>query len=298
MKLMDEIKEFGKWQSLKNQQSTAKSYFNYLRSFCVYLGNPDIKDISMPDVLRYLAMMRVYDYENNTIMLHANAIRKFFEYEVSQKHSTITWELIPIPTKSYRIPRVATEEGYRQLLSVIPIKTNDPRHIRNLVLVNLLWDTGARIGELLALNAEDVDTEGRIATIRTEKNRGSRPYRQIFWNEETNAHMSRWLETRKHLAREDEPALFISCCHQKVGIRFTKSGAGEALRRYSNKAKIPYMNAHSFRHRMGRSIIEKGGSVADVANILGHASFMSSQVYTMLSGKQLKDTWVKFNQKG
>ncbi len=69
------------------------------------------------------------------------------------------------------------------------------------------------------------------------------------------------------------------------------------LRRYSNRAGIPYLNAHSFRHHMGHDIIQKGGSAADVMNILGHATLSSSSIYTMMNDKELEARYRLFKQK-
>jgi site-specific recombinase XerD len=90
---------------------------------------------------------------------------------------------------------------------------------------------------------------------------------------------------------DDSAALFISICsgqHETAGKRFSIKGVGEMLRRYSNRAKLPYLNAHSFRHHMGHHIIKSGGSSADVMNILGHSSVQSSTIYTMMTDVELE----------
>src|SRR5207245_4716929 len=116
--------------------------------------------------------------------------------------------LIPIPRTEVRIPRVVTDEQYRTLLSIIPVN-NDPRHIRNRAIIRLLWDSGARNGELVSLNVSDLDGERMRAVIRTEKSRGRRPFREIFWTPETNENLGRWLEKRKQLPLVDREAVFV-----------------------------------------------------------------------------------------
>ena len=66
------------------------------------------------------------------------------------------------------------------------------------------------------------------------------------------------------------------------------------LRKYSGRAKIPYVNAHSFRHRVGHHIIKSGGSSADVMNILGHSSVQSTAIYTMMSDVELEKRYRYF----
>lgn len=63
------------------------------------------------------------------------------------------------------------------------------------------------------------------------------------------------------------------------------------LRRCSTRARLPYVNAHSFRHQLGHELIKQGGSAADVMNVLGHASLSSSTIYTMMTDKELEERY-------
>lgn len=241
--------------------------------------------------MEWFNLMQLLQWDHNSFIPKAMAVRKFFEFFSQQGYPVVNPWLIPIPDKKYKIPRVANDENYQQLLESIP-DNNDPRHIRNRAIINLLWDTGARNGELCSLNVSDLDFEERKAVIKTEKAKQARPVREIFWTEITNENLKKWVAKREQLLHKmylhDEDALFISVCNQKSGQRMRNAGVGEALRKYCNKAEIPYMNAHSFRHHMGHNIVKKGGSNSDVSNILGHSSLQSSFVYTLMTNVELK----------
>lgn len=279
-----------------------KGYDMILRQFCVYVRNCDIEQIRLQDITTWFALMQQLHWDYNSFIPKAMALRKFFEFFHKQNYHVIDPWLIPIPEKQYKIPRVADEGNYKKLLDAIPIKTNDPRHIRNLAIVSLLWGTGARNGEVLSLNTTDLLSDTMKAVIRTEKSRGRRPIREIFWTKTTDENLKRWLHKREELKKkmnfEEPDALFISICnaggHDRSGKRFNLKGVGEMLRRYSNKAKIPNMNAHSFRHHMGHDIIKKGGSSADVMNILGHATVQSTTIYTMMTDRELEQRYRQF----
>jgi integrase/recombinase XerC len=193
---------------------------------------------------------------------------------------------------------VANEDNYKQLIAAIPEKTNDARHIRNRAIVGLLWDTGSRNGEICALNIDQLDLVARKALIKTEKSRGRRPVREMFWSEDMNDALLAWMAKRQHLLKKIVPkepeAVFICINNWNSGARFTVRGVGEMLRHYCNKAKLPYMNAHSFRHHKAHAILHKGGSQADVQNVLGHASLASSSIYTMMFGTELEERARKF----
>jgi len=298
MRMKEAIDQFSNWRKFKVKNNTVRGYDRELRNFCLFLRNPDITEVKINHVMDYLNGIMELGWDPNSLMPRCMALRKFFEFLNLQGYKTINENLIPIPTKQFKIPRVADEENYNKLTEIIPVKTNDPRHIRNLAIVNLLWDTGARNGEVLSLDINDLDIEKKKALIRTEKSKGRRPFREIFWTDVTNSNIIRWVNKRKELSEKilfKEPtALFVSICNQKSGQRLSVKGVGEMLRRYSNRAGINYMNAHSFRHHMGHDIIKKGGATADVMNILGHASVQSTTIYTMMSDKELESRYRKF----
>ena len=289
----DAIYQFSNWRQFKVKKNTVRGYDRELRNFCLFMRNPEIENITLSDVMEYLNGMAELGWDRNSFVGKCMALRKFFEFFRLQGYKVIDEELIPIPDKEHKLPRVANDEQFNQLLSVIPKDSNDPRHIRNLAIIGMLWDTGARNGEICSINVGDLDLNEKRAIIRTEKAKSRRPFREIFWTQSTNDYLLRWLEKRKHLRtliQFDEPdALFISATSAKFGQRFSIKGIGEMLRRYCNKADMPYMNAHSFRHHRGHHIIKSGGSTSDVMNILGHSSVQSTTIYTMMRGKELEE---------
>ncbi len=298
MKLSEAIKRFTEWRALKVKNGTVRGYNLILRQFCLFVRDKHIEEVNLQDVTVWFQMMGYLGWDTNSFIPKAMAIRKLFEFYQHQGVKALDPWLIPIPRKQFKLVRVATDEHYQQLLSVIPAKTNDPRHIRNLAIIKLLYETGARNGEVVALDNDEVNTKERKAIIRTEKNRGSRPFRELFWGDDTNKSLCRWIEKREDIVKRKkivlaEPeAMFISICagpHPTNGRRFSIRGVGEMLRRYCNRAKIPYLNAHSFRHGKSHRILKNGGTIADVMNIHGHASVQSVTTYVNMFNKELEE---------
>lgn len=298
MKLSIAIEEFSAWKALSVKGTTIRGYGLMLRQMAVFLHDMDIERVKIGNIIEWFDLMQRLGWDRNSFIPRTMAVRKFFEYFTNQGMAVMNPWLVPVPNKEYKIARVADESTYRKLRESIPIETNDPRHIRNLAIVSLLWDTGARNGEICSIDTGDLDFYQMKAVIKTEKSKGKRPVREIFWTAETNDALRRWVEKREQLAEKmeiiDEEALFISICSQKCGQRFTIKGVGEMLRRYSNRARIPYQNAHSFRHHMGHHIVRQGGSNSDVSNILGHSSLASSFIYTQMTDTELAERYRKF----
>jgi len=293
MKLRLAIDQFIEWKSVSSRGSTVTGYAQDLKIFCLLLKNRDIETVTLDDILGVMTEMLDAGWTHTSMMRKCMALRKLFEFMELRGINVIHKDLIPIPRPEHKVPRIITEQEFRKLLAVIPKGSKDARHIRNKAIIRMLWDTGMRIGEVLALDVQDIDTNHMRTLIRTEKNQGSRPFRQIFWTTETNRCLRLWLK-RRHTFAAIDPALFISCTSWKVGQRLHHKGLAEMLRKYSKKAGLPYRNAHSFRHHLGHDIIRKGGSNADVANILGHASLLSTFTYTQMSDPEVEERYRKF----
>lgn len=296
MKLSQAIKEFTEWRSMKVRANTLKGYNMILRQFCLFVRDCEIEEVKLKDVTEWFHMMDFLEWGVNSFMPKAMALRKFFEFWTHQGYQVLDPWLIDYPKKEFNLPRVADDEHYHKLLETIPLVTNDPRHIRNRAIITLLYDTGARHGEILGLNLPELNVEKKKAIIRTEKNRGSRPFRELFWTNDTNEHIVRWLKKRMELQKKvafaEPEAVFISICagqYKTQGRRFTIKGSGEMMRRYCSKAGVPYMNAHSFRHKKTRDILTTGGNIADAMNINGWASINSGTPYSKLWDKALED---------
>lgn len=305
MKLSQAIEEFKNWRGFKVTGHTVVRYDSALRIFCLVMGDPEIDQIQIHHVLHYLQELERLGWKRNGINIVALALRKFFEFYNLRGFQCLNESLIPLPRKEFNIPRVANEVDFKKLVKAIPRDSN-PNNIRNLALIHMVWDTWARSGEIISLDEDDLqfnkDGSG-TALIKTEKSRGRRPVREIFWTAQTGKYLKAWLKKKKEIQDkmvfEDNAAVFTSirkCGSYDVrGKRMTNRGVCEVFRTISNRAGLPSIfNAHSARHYGGRKIIKEGGASADVTNILGHSNLESSQFYTMMWGNDLKERWTLF----
>ncbi|MBY0316582.1 MAG: tyrosine-type recombinase/integrase [Bdellovibrionales bacterium] len=307
MKFSQAIEEFKNWRGFKVSGQTVIRYDAVLRIFCLTFGDPDIEQVQIHHILHYMKEMERLGWKRNGITIVALALRKFFEYYNLKGYRCVNESLIPLPKKEFNIPRVANEADFKKMVKAVPRDTN-PNNIRNLALIHMVWDSWARAGEIVSLNEEDLnfnkDCSGS-AIIKTEKSRGRRPIREIFWTAQTGKYLKAWLkkksEIQDKMTFEDQGAVFTSirkCAAYDVrGKRMTGRGVCEVFRMTSNRAGLPTIfNAHSARHYGGRKIIKEGGASADVTNILGHSNLESSQFYTMMWGNDLKERWQVFQK--
>lgn len=291
MRMNVALESFSRWRSLKIQSGTVKSYDRYLRYLALYLHDPHLSDITLDQISGYYLEMKRMGWDQNTVMVHAQALRKFLEYLRLQGVPAISEELVPLPRRMTKMPKFANEEKYQKLLASIP-DNNDPRHIRNAALIRMYGDTGARNSEIINLNIADIDFARHCAVIRTAK-AVNRPFREIFWTAETQGFIDRWLEVRDKLRATEEfidrDAIFISITGDKHGHRLKITGVGCIFRKASERAGLDgCLNCHQLRHRRAHIINDGGGSNSDIANILGHSTITSTLIYTMYRNRELE----------
>jgi integrase/recombinase XerD len=290
MDLYNAIKKYNQWRKLKVKDINGSN--GDLLNFAMYMRNCRVVEIELDDVLGYLNYYPTFGYSRSTLIKKEENIKKFFEFYRRQGYDVIDPWLIPISKPQFTMPRICSEENYRRLIAAIPLDTDAYYNIRNLCLINMCWETGARINEVCSLNVSDLDFKEKEVVIKTEKSRGVYPFRKLPWGKDTENSLPKWIKRRNHIALDydlPEPdALFIGL-KSSGGSRLTRASAEEIFRKYSNKAGIPpesATNPHSMRHAFGHRLAKKhNNSVISAA--LGHSSLGSSYRYTMLNGNEL-----------
>lgn len=300
MKLHEAVKEFIAWKTFTVKKNAIGGYVNDLRQLSLFLHNPEIEDVRWEDILKLTEEMTELGWDTNSFVRKFISYRKFFEYWHKKNPNVMDHTWIPVKHMEYRTPRTIDEESYQKLLKAIPADKieNEILDRRNRAALNLLWDTGCRVGELVSIDRDRLDLVNQEVLIKTEKSRGKRPVRQLFWTKETNENLKEYLKLLDKLVKSkgyyDNNALFIILTGKHAGKRLRPTGISQMLGILSDRAKIPRFNAHSFRHHMGHDIIKKGGSNSDVSNILGHSSLDSSYIYTQMNGVELKQRYKEF----
>lgn len=300
LRLAEAIKLYERYNRYEVKGVTAARYRNDLRVFCLSLRNPRISLIFKEHILEDIDTMSALGWSPRSLHQKLSAYRQFFRFLKKMGYESLDPELIPKVKVDFVEPRVATEEEYEKILEAIPKK--GMFNIRNEAMIRLLWDTGVRNGELVSFNIRDLPKSPTPAgnycmKIKTEKSRGKRPVRDIYWTKDTHRALLDWLEVRKEYGESrkiaDPDAVFIAL-NSGNGKRLTIQAPELMLTNYSKKAGLKTVNPHSFRHAKARRIIEMGGSNSDVMNILGHSSLFSSEIYTTLYDKSLETRAQKF----
>lgn len=293
MRLNEAITKFEEYYKLRVKGGTIRGYALDLRQLCLYLHNPPIEEVHDEDIVSYLNGMIECGWNQNALMPKSIAFRKFFQYLSLKGYRVLNHQLIPVIKKNFVLPHVAEKWEYDKIMEFFSANSKEKHIIRNRAITSLIYDSGARVGEIVSLNVEDIDLENRRAVIKTEKSRGKAPVRQIFWEEETNENLKKWLMVREEISGyvdfPEPDALFVGVRCWQIGKRLTNSAVSIFLRHASRKIGLKrVMNAHSLRHLKGNDMAEMNTNEFVISQILGHSQVSSSKVYTLLKSPTLE----------
>ena len=189
------------------------------------------------------------------------------------------------------IPHPLSEAEVEQLLSVVV--GTDPVSLRDRALLELLYATGARIGEVCGLSLADFDRENRLVRVF---GKGAKE-RVVPFGRAADSAMNTWLASgRVHMIparwarRGDEEAVFLNT----RGARLSRQSAWAVVKKYGDRVGLgDKLSPHVLRHSCATHLLDHGADLRIVQELLGHASISTTQVYTKVSQERL---WSVYRQ--
>jgi site-specific recombinase XerD len=316
MTIYEATKEYLVWRKTKKFATpTLIQNESNLKQFAIFMRNCEVCQVQEKDVTSYFGMLEnQMEVLNNSIIPKSAALRGFFKYWNDRTVDTLNYKLIPLPKKVPTFPNITTKEDFAKFWAEISRPSEDSRRIRNAALISLLAVTGIRNGEACSLQLDKIDTQKPIpvptkdgvvmmyrGVIKTEKTRGMRPFREIFWTEEVNRHIKKWIDRRKEIHErhpfKEAEFVFVGL-NSKLGEagwgkRLLNNSVDEIFRVYSKKAGVD-INPHMLRHMLGRDMAENGANEHNISDVLGHSRLDSSRIYTMLFGTAVAKQFYRF----
>lgn len=302
-----------KWRKRTNaSMPTVIQNESNLRQFCIFARNCDLTEVTEGMVLDYLELLKDgLKVQNNSLIPKVNALRQFLKYWNERGTGVLSYFRVPLQKKEFTMPRLCTKEEFDKFWAEVTKKTtNNAPRVRNAALIGLLSATGIRNGEACSILLKDMDVNTPIqaggevmyrGVIKTEKSRGMRPFREIFWNEDVNEMLKKWIERREGIRKvkvlTDPGHLFVGLnsriAKTAFGRRLTPNSVDELFRIYSRKSGVD-INPHMLRHLLGRDMAEGDASDHVISDVLGHSRLDSSRTYTRLFGKAVGKQFARF----
>ena len=218
------------------------------------------------------------------------ALRGFLKYLVKREIKSLPPERIELAKVSERALDLISIEELKRLLEAPD--TKDLKGLRDKAILELLFSTGLRVSELCALN-NDIDLNKDEMSVRGKGDK----VRVVFLSGSSKGVIKEYLSKR----RDMEEALFISLSNikeDKRDNRLTPRSIERLVKQYAIKAGITKkVTPHIIRHSFATDLLQNGADLRSVQMMLGHSSISTTQIYTHLTDKHLKETHKKFHNK-
>lgn len=270
----------------KNTATAYRKDLENLIEFVTAQGCVKLADVGIMELRGWLAGQRNSGLTSATLARRATAARTFFAWATAQKHLTEDPAAsLVIPKVSKRLPNVLAQEQATEVMNRAALRADDnlPSHIRDLAILELLYATGIRIGELVGLDISDIDQNRR--TIRVT-GKGSKQ-RVVPYGSIADRAISMYLKSARNMLANDESglALFLGARGKRIDQRVVRKMVTELL---ASLEGVPDLSPHGFRHSAATHLIEGGADIRAVQEILGHASLSTTQLYTHVSMDRLR----------
>lgn len=292
----------GYFSTNERAEKTKSAYRSDLAQFNEFVGEDFfLKSVGGPLIERWCAHLRREGYSPTSIRRKMVVLKVFCSYWVrrgSLRESPF-WRVKLSYGRVEQLPRALSAREMRKLLSQarkndstlndvwdttsasLRASSSEYRALRNLALVDLLFATGARVGEVSALNVHDFFV--REAVFRV-KGKGGRDRLAVVVDEETLRIQRKYLEARARIETRS-PALFLN----SSGMRLTTQGIANVIKQLRAEAGIErHVTPHMLRHTVATLLLRNGVDIRIVQEFLGHASIATTQRYTHVTKEHLR----------
>jgi integrase/recombinase XerC len=269
--------------------NTLKAYRSDISELLVFAQSRDIQnpaEITI-DLLRdYLWVLSETGLAKSSLARKSAAFRSFTAW----LHKNQVIEVDPglrlrTPKQNKPLPTVVSRESLAQVFESLQLKAtpDNPQGMRDLLIFELLYATGARVSELVGLNLEDIDYGRSLLRVL---GKGSK-VRMVPYGKPAAEALESWIrQGRPQLESEhSHSALLLNSRGKRVGVRQVYGLVASCLESTPTGATGP----HSLRHSAATHLLDGGADLRSVQELLGHASLGTTQIYTHVSIERLKD---------
>jgi len=288
--------EIEKGRSLK----TVENYDHYLTRFFDFIKTDDPQGITDESVRQFRLWLnrqlagndreKKNTLSKKTQNYYLIAIRAFLKYLARQEVKSLLAERIELAKTGERTLNLITELELSRLLDAP--KGTDLKSVRDKAILELLFSTGLRVSELCALTS-DIDLASDELSIRGKGGK----VRVVFLSDTAKDCVKKYLSSRKDM----DDALFVQVGKEKMDKEahpLTKRTIERIVKQYAIKAGISKrVTPHTMRHLFATDLLSNGADIRSVQALLGHSSIITTQIYTHVTDKHLRDIHKKFHNK-
>ncbi|MCL6580687.1 MAG: site-specific tyrosine recombinase XerD [Firmicutes bacterium] len=269
--------------------NTLESYGRDLRQYYSFLKSKarlvSLQEASRANIISYLLQMEKQGKSPATIARRLAALKSFYQFllreSLVERDPTANLES---PKLDRKLPRVLTVKEVETLLR--QPKTSTVSGLRDKAMLEILYASGIRVSELVALNLPDVNLEAQYVRC---VGKGGKERLVPIGSIACQAVTEYLARSRPRLVKDPgERSLFVN--HH--GRRMTRQGFWKIVKKYAAQAGIKKsITPHTLRHSFATHLLENGADVRAVQEMLGHADISTTQIYTHVNRGRLRDVY-------
>ncbi len=281
---------------------TIRDYKHYLKSFNKWffenMPGKNISDLDLSTVRKY----RVYlsnrvDAKNMTLKritqnYYVIALRSFLRYLIKNDIKTLEPSKIDLPKAESRSLKVLEKDQVDRL--IMAADTSKVDGLRDRAILELLFSTGLRVSELVSLNRDKINLDRREFGVIGKGGKS----RLVFVSDRSASSLEMYLKTREDVYNP----LFIRYSGREIPenrgekMRLTARSIERIVKKYVRLAHIPIdATVHTLRHSFATDLLSNGADIRSIQEMLGHKNISTTQIYTHVTNKQLKDVHEAFH---
>ena len=264
---------------------TIKNYQRNLAEFVVLLTQKQLTDWADLDSQQVRFMVKQLHQKGikaRSIATKLSALRAFLEHLV--RFDLLTHNPakgISAPKLDKPLPKNISVDDMFQLLA---IDEEDPLSIRDQCMMELMYSSGLRLGELVGINLADLKLSEKEVMVT---GKGSKQ-RLLPITESALKTVKQWLKVRPDFCVAGEKALFLSKHKNRISVRSVQA----RMEKWGLKQGVPgHINPHKLRHSFATHMLEASGNLRAVQTLLGHADLATTQIYTHLDFQHLAQVY-------
>lgn len=269
-------------------KNSVEAYESDITDFLAYVPK-EIKDYDAADVTQYLSTLRELGMQSTSLRRKRVAIKQFYDYLMQNDYPVnVDFDLVPSIKTGVYLPDTLSVEEMKKLLDSLP--TDSSLAFRNKVMMELLYATGMRVSEMLGLSIHDLFRDENMILVR---GKGSKQ-RYVPYLKSLDPLLDSYLGAHRPvlLQLKHNDKLFLN----RFGNALSRMGFWKILQNAVIEAGIKHdVSPHTFRHSFATHLLEAGVNLQIVQSLLGHSSINTTQIYTHVDIRWLKETHKQYH---
>jgi len=286
-KLINEYIDYLEYER-KYSKYTTDNYREDLYFFKSYLEKEslDFLDIDYSSVRLFFNYLDEFNFRKSTISRKISAVRSFYKYLARNNYIPYNpFELVSSPKKEQRLPKFLYKNELLELFSIPD--TEDVLGLRNRTILEVLYATGMRVGEVENVKVKDINFREKEIKVLGKGNKE----RIVYFDDVCSKYLDLYInKSRKELMKKNNDYLFLN----KNGTRLTARGIRLIVHNIIEESSIKTnISPHTLRHTFATHLLNAGCDIISVQELLGHESLKATQVYTHITDEKLREIYMK-----